>query len=126
MKKVVLSILFVFAAFATISAAENVKEAPETKIVRLEVSPFCKLIQSGNYDAVKAMIDKGEDVNKKSGGLTPLMFAARYNQAEIAQLLIDNGAKVKTKSDKGQTALQWAELAKAYDALVVIKEALDS
>ncbi|MDY0780448.1 ankyrin repeat domain-containing protein [Tenacibaculum sp. IB213877] len=126
MKKVVLSILLVFAVSFSISATNFEHKTADVALTYTEVSPFCKLIQSGNYDAVKAMIDNGEDVNKKSGGLTPLMFAARYNRAKIAQLLIDKGAKLKTKSDNGHTALKWAELAKAYDALTVIKEALDS
>jgi ankyrin repeat protein len=125
MKKVVLSILFVFAAFTTISAVENMN-ANHSEIVRYDVSPFCKLIQSGNYDAVKAMIDNGEDVNKKSKGLTPLMFAARYNKAKIAKLLIKHGAKLKTKSERGYTALKYAEMSKAHDAYAVIKSALNS
>ena len=80
----------------------------------------------GDFDAVKALIKSGEDVNKKSNGLTPLMFAARHNKAKIAKLLIDNGAKIKTKSDKGGqlTALQMAERSKAIDTIKVIKEAL--
>ena len=35
--------------------------------------------------------------------MTPAMFAARYNKAEILELLIENGADLKIKSDKGYT-----------------------
>lgn len=88
-----------------------------------EVSPFCKLIISGNYDAVKAMIENGANVNKKSAGLTPLMFAARYNKPKIAQLLIDKGANLNEKSDRGGfTALKWAELSKAKETIDIIKK----
>lgn len=70
------------------------------------------------------MIQQGEDVNKKSTGLTPLMFAARHNQPEIAQLLIDNGAKLNSRSDKGgMTALEMAEKYKATDTYEVIQKA---
>ena len=59
--------------------------------------------------------------------LTPLMFAARHNQADIAELLIDNGAKLNSRSEKGgMTALEMAEQYKATDAYNVIKEASDT
>ena len=87
---------------------------------------FCKLIQMGDYDTVKSLIEDGIDVNKKSTGLTPLMFAARHNKVEITRLLIANGAKLKVKSDKkGFTALKWAEVSKAKEAYAVIKIALE-
>ncbi len=115
--------------FSTINATDSNSETKTVKVEIVktyEVSSFCKLIQMGDYEAVKALIKSGEDVNKKSNGLTPLMFAARHNKAKIAKLLIDNGAKIKTKSDKGgrMTALQIAERSKAIDAIKVIKEAL--
>ena len=52
------------------------------------VNSFCKEIQMGNYEMVETLINEGVDVNKKSTGLTPLMFAARHNKAKIAALLI--------------------------------------
>ena len=115
--------------FSTINATDSNSETKTVKVETVknyELSSFCKLIQMGDFDAVKALIKSGEDVNKKSNGLTPLMFAARHNKAKIAKLLIDNGAKLKTKSDKGGklTALQIAERSKAIDAIKVIKEAL--
>lgn len=130
MKKLILPMLICLITFSTVNATginfETKKQKVETVKI-YELSAFCKLIQMGNYDAVKALIKSGEDVNKKSNGLTPLMFAARHNKAKIAKLLIDNGAKLKTKSDKGgkMTALQIAKRSKAVDAIKVIKEALE-
>ncbi|MEZ4840381.1 MAG: ankyrin repeat domain-containing protein [Flavobacteriaceae bacterium] len=90
------------------------------------VDTFCKLIQQGNYDAVKSMIEASVDVNKKSVGKTPLMYAARHNKVEILKLLLANGAEMKTKCDRGYTALDYAKLSKAVDAemflLAVSKE----
>ena len=80
----------------------------------------------GDYDAVKALIENGVNVNQKSTGLTPLMFAARHNKVKIAQLLINHGAKIKVKSDRGVTALKLAELSNAKETYEVIKTALDS
>ena len=116
-------------AFSTINATSlnNVVKTNSTEFTSFSssVNTFCKLIQMGKYEAVASLIKAGENVNKKSNGLTPLMFAARHNKAKIAKLLIDNGAKLKTKSDKGNmTALSIAKRSKAVDAVKVIKEAL--
>ena len=130
MKKLILPMLVCLLTFSTVKATANSSEisSTNTEIVKgYDISSFCKLIQMGNYEAVKALINSGENVNKKSNGLTPLMFAARHNKAKIAKLLIDNGAKIETKSDKGgeMTALQMAKRSKAVDAIKVIKEALE-
>lgn len=129
MKKLILTMAVCLFTFSVVNATTNDLETKEVKseiTTVYNVSTFCKLIQMGNYDAVKALIKTGEDVNKKSNGLTPLMFAARHNKAKIAKLLIDNGAKLKIKSDKGRkmTALQIAKRSKAIDAIKVIKEAM--
>lgn len=128
MKNLILPMFLFFFAFSTVNAATNdlkIKEVKSEITTVYDVSAFCKLIQMGNYEAVKALIMTGEDVNKKSNGLTPLMFAARHNKAKIAKLLIDHGAKLKTKSTKGNmTALDVAKRSKAVDAIKVIKAAL--
>ena len=126
MKKIILSIALLTVAFAS---AEN-----ETSIINsnvyssnyiTNVNSFCKLIQMGDYETVKALVADGVDVNKKSAGLTPLMYAARHNKVKIAKLLIANGAKLNTKSDRKKfTALKWAALSNAKEAYVVIENAL--
>lgn len=129
MKKLIFTMAVSLFTFSAVNAKTNNLETKEvkTEITKFyQVNNFCKLIKMGNYEAVKGLIESGENVNKKSTGLTPLMFAARYNKAKIAKLLIDNGAKLKTKSDKGgkMTALEIAKRSKAVDALKVIKEAM--
>lgn len=123
MKKYLFTIGLFFAIVTVSIAATNFETLTVTKKT-LTVNAFCKLIQMGDYDAVKSLVDGGINVNQKSTGLTPLMFAARHNRAKIAQLLIDNGAKLKTKSDRGITALKYAELSNAKQSFKVIKEAL--
>jgi ankyrin repeat protein len=127
MKKAIVTSMFILGAVCTTVNAET-KPVKETVVTSKysDVSPFCTLIRKGNYEAVKAMIKSGENVNQKSTGLTPLMFAARYNRADIAELLIANGAKLKAKSKRGLTALKWAELAHATETINVIKRALKS
>ncbi len=125
MRKIILTIALAFGAYTTtVNASELPNNANTTVIEYADVTTFCKLIKEGNYEAVAAMIETGEDINKKSTGLTPLMFAARYNKAKIAKLLIDNGAKLKTKSKRGFTALKWAKLAKANETMKVIESAM--
>ena len=52
------------------------------------------------------------------------MFAARHNKAEIAKLLINNGAKLNMKSEKERiTALQLAKRFKAVDVIKFLEAA---
>lgn len=130
MKKIVLPIIIFLLTFTT-GVANTSDEIIESEVyansvVLTNVNSFCKLIQMGDYNAVKALIKNGENVNRKSTGLTPLMFAARHNKAKIAKLLIAHGAKLHAKSDRGGfTALRIAELSKAKDAYWVIHQAMN-
>jgi len=127
MKKIILSIalLSIILVSAKNETSNNhFKTASLT--YSMSVNAFCKLIQMGDFETVKSLIEDGIDVNKKSTGLTPLMFAARHNKVEIAKLLIKNGAKLKVKSDRRKiTALKWAELSGANAVHKVIKTAID-
>lgn len=128
MKKSILTLglLLSFAA-AMASTEPQVRVESNDLTAFATVNSFCKLIQMGDYNAVKTLIERGEDVNRKSTGLTPLMFAARHNQAQIAELLINNGAKLNSRSEReGMTALQLAERYKADETYEVIKKATDA
>lgn len=127
MKKFLIPVAVLALSVASVNATNVINEKAISPIIAksFTVSTFCKLIQMGDFDAVKALVEAGEDVNQKSNGLTPLMFAARHNKADIAQLLIDNGAELRVKSDKSNlSALKWAELTQAKETYVVIKKAL--
>ena len=104
--------------------AENrtTNESTETtlNVKDLAISSFCKAILQVDIDTVKTLIELGEDVNQKSLDMTPAMFAARYNKAEILELLIANGADLSIKNDKGYTAKKLAKLSNATDALAVL------
>ncbi|MEO9512754.1 MAG: ankyrin repeat domain-containing protein [Flavobacteriaceae bacterium] len=97
---------------------------PALDIVSVEISSFCKAIVKGDFDTVKKLIELGEDVNQKSLGMAPIHFAARYNKVKILELLIENGADVKKRCDKGYTAKKYAELSNATDALEILKLAM--
>jgi len=88
-----------------------------------KMGSFCRLIQIGNYKAIKTLIDKGVDINKKSLKLTPLMYAARHNRVDILKLLIKHGANLKLKSHNGFTALNWAKHSNANEAYEILLKA---
>ena len=87
-----------------------------------KTTPLCVAIQKGEFDLVKKMVEYGADVNEKSSGMTPLMVAARYNKIDILKYLLANGADIRTKDDKGITALKYAELSLANDAVALLKQ----
>ena len=62
----------------------------------------------GNIEAVKQHIAAGTDVDAKTGGETPLLWAARFGQSQVAELLIAEGADVNAKNVVGQTPLHLA------------------
>ncbi|MBC8217965.1 MAG: ankyrin repeat domain-containing protein [Planctomycetes bacterium] len=65
---------------------------------------------SGNIEAIKQHLEAGTDINAKepSGGSTPLMVAAAFGQADVAELLIEKGANINGRSSDGGTALHGA------------------
>jgi len=89
-------------------------------------TPLAVAIVKGDIATVKKFIEYGSDVNELSNGLTPLMLAARYNQVEIIDLLLQNGAKIKAKDEKGLTALKYAQMSNAAAAITVLKKALEA
>ncbi len=89
-----------------------------------KVNSFCVSIAKGDLETVKKLIDRGANINEMSNGMTPIMYAAKFNRTEILKLLIAKGANLKAKSAKKMTALKYAELHGATDAAVIIKDAL--
>lgn len=95
-----------------------------TTAVAFKVSPFCVSIAKGDIETVRKLISLGAEINEKSNGMTPVMYAAKFNRTEILKLLIVHGADLKMKSDKGMTAIKYAELHKAEDAYQILNEAM--
>lgn len=125
-KTLFISVLVMFITMTTVNAKTSNFESNDFTTVKVNVDPFCMAIVKGDVATVKKMIQLGADVNKKSQGMTPVMYAARYNKAEILKLLIDNGAKLKVKSKSGHTALKYAELSNAKDAKKILENELNS
>ncbi len=88
------------------------------------VNLLCTSIAKGDTEIVKKLIANGENINAKSNGLTPVMYAAKYNRVEILQILIAEGAHLKVRCNKGYTALDYAKATNAKDAQRIIEEAI--
>ena len=66
------------------------------------------------YEAARAAIEHGADVNRTDhGGTAPLHSAAQRNYATLVDLLAANGAELNLKDGRGTTALTLAERAEA-------------
>jgi len=128
MKKTIFTVAAVcMLALSGISA--NELKAMETEATIEMVSPddlsaFCKAVMQGDVDTVKKFIELGEDVNQKSLGKAPIHYAARYNKADVLQVLINNGANIKKRCDGGMTAMQYAKLSNATEAQGVLETAM--
>ncbi|MBD0832406.1 ankyrin repeat domain-containing protein [Aestuariibaculum sediminum] len=124
-KTIILSAIALCFSIVSVNATSTESNVTPNKVeAYLKVNSFCVSIAKGDIVTVKKLIARGEDVNQKSNGMTPAMYAAKYNRVEILQLLISEGANLKSKCPKGYTAKKYAELHGAKDAEKVIDMAL--
>ena len=122
MKKTIIIASLIFGLVTGNSIAKNTGILSTVEVENpAEVSSFCIAIIKGDFETVKKLIELGEDVNQKSNGMAPLHYAAKYNRVEIAELLIEKGAKVSTKCNKGYTAEKYAALSNANDMAQLLK-----
>ncbi len=59
--------------------------------------------------SLKFFVEKGADLEQACTSKTPLMYAVKYGQLDMVKYLVDNGAKLETKTAKGNTALDYAK-----------------
>jgi len=124
MKKTIVILGLALVAFTNVSFATAVNSSTvKIESTTFTGTPLCVAIMKGDTETVKKFIEYGADVNEYSNGMTPLMMAARFNKAEIISLLILKGARVEDKVEKGFTALKYAELSKANEAVTALKNA---
>lgn len=125
MKKTISLLGLALIATANVALASNVETSTSKNvaIVSYDVTPLFVAISKGDVATVKKFVEYGVDVNESKNGMTPLMYAARYNNAEIAKFLIEKGADISAKDNNGFTALKLAEGGKATQVAEVIKAA---
>jgi|SRR5690606_6915608 len=107
----------------TIPEPGNEKNYNVPEFAIKKVAPISIAIAYGDVVTVNKLIELGTDINEKSGtiGMTPLMYAARYNNVELAKTLIAKGADTKAQSLAGFTALKYAELSNAVQVVNFLK-----
>lgn len=124
MKKSIVYLGIALLGFGTLANAATDLKTTSTEVnvfAKFYSTPLCVAISKGEVDVVKKFIEYGADINETTNGLTPLMYAARYNQVEIIKLLLEKGANIKTKDERGFTALNHAENSKATEAIELLK-----
>ncbi|HEV7891964.1 MAG TPA: ankyrin repeat domain-containing protein [Pyrinomonadaceae bacterium] len=89
-------------ALAASAAAQDTKQALNDQLY--------EAARKGDAAEVKALLDKGADVNAKFRyGATALFKAAERGNTEVVKLLIERGADVNVKDTfYGATAISWA------------------
>lgn len=125
MKNSIIYLGVALVAFVNVSLASNSVQKSfindKTIVSTFDSTPLNTAIRKGDIETVKKFIEYGADINQVSDELTPLMTAARYNKTEIIKILLSNGADSKIKNEKGFTALKYAELSNATDAVALLK-----
>jgi len=72
-------------------------------------------MEKQRFDLAKQFIETGADVNYQyplarsyADGMTPLLYASKWNDTELVKLLVKKGAKINTAAKDGNTALSLA------------------
>ena len=75
-----------------------------------QTTDFFELVKTGTPQSVQAAINQGADVNARDRyGLTPLMFAAQYNQdSKVVATLLEAGANLNARNRYGWVSLLYA------------------
>ena len=125
MKKSIVYLGMALVAFTNVSLASNTSfEETKSNITEqlFDATPLNVAISKGDIKIVLKFIEYGADVNERTEDMTPLMTAARYNKVEIIKILLAQGARPGDKNEKGFTALKYAQLSNATEAVAILKD----
>jgi ankyrin repeat protein len=76
-----------------------------------------------SVEIARFLLERGANVNQAGGGgITPLMLAAREQDAGLVRLLLDHGADIEARSQSGETALSLAAMAGRLDTIRLLLE----
>ena len=88
-------------------------------------TPLMMAAMRGEVDAMRKLLDKGSQVNRK--GWTPLHYAASGPSLEALELLLSRGADVEAGSPNGTTAVMMAARYGSDDAaFALVKKGADT
>ena len=87
------------------------------------ITPLMNAVMNNDIDGVKFFATKEQDLIDKQniGGATALHLAARHNNTEFTQILLENKAKLNIKDDEGWTPIMRAAAdCKTENAMMLI------
>jgi ankyrin repeat protein len=74
------------------------------------------VMEKQRFALAKQFIESGVDVNYQyplsrsyADGMTPLLYASKWNNPELVKLLVEHGANINARSKDGNTALSIAQ-----------------
>jgi len=72
--------------------------------------PLTNAVQSGDEQAVSAILANGADVNETTGGgQTALILAVIFGRTNLVKLLMKAGADPQLRDNLGLNAIEWAQ-----------------
>ena len=95
----------------------------------LSDNDFIKLCAKGNIKEIDSALKNGANINALSkDNSTALMWAARFNNSDVVNYLINKGANINSENLKGRTAFDFASVNENLtdsDALLTLKYKTD-
>ena len=88
----------------------------ETDAAKSNMTPFQKACSRNNsLPVIELLIEKGGSLSAtRTGGISPVMFAAMMNTVEVTRLLVDKGADLTYRTHKGMTAYLYAAVSSPH------------
>ena len=101
-----------------------VASVPEVRAVSEPEQALLQASAKGDLAAVKALLDKGVNVNARDReGRQPLIEAAYWQHPEVVKLLIEKGANVNAKKVDGTNALTFAIILRNKETEQMLRKA---
>ena len=99
-------------------SAQDVTLLPPDELTHRDDALFAA-VWAGRLEEVKAMLNRGADVNAQlTDGTTPLSMAIHYEDLPVLSVLLDEGADTEIEDHDGKTVLH-AAVEKAHSVAVV-------
>ena len=83
--------------------------------------PLTNAVQSGDEQAVSALLANGADVNETTGGgQTALILAVIFGRTNLVKLLMKAGADPQLRDNLGLNAIEWAQRRGLTEAVAIL------
>jgi len=99
-------------------------DSKEERQIKLNVK-LMNAVRAGDLNSTRESVSQGADVNCEYKGATdwpdwsPLLFASKMRRRDIAEFLLDSGARIDHESDAGDTGMLLASLNKDREMCIM-------